>query len=42
MQYMILAVESTEDFGARQDPGRADGYWAAWRATSPRSPRAAC
>lgn len=31
MRYMILAVEDTEDFGARQDPGRADGYWTAWQ-----------
>ena len=31
MQYMIIALEGDEDFAAREDPERADEYWAAWR-----------
>jgi hypothetical protein len=31
MRYMIMAVEGPEDFGARQDPVRADEYWTAWQ-----------
>lgn len=31
MRYMIMAVEDPDDFGARQDPGRSDGYWTAWQ-----------
>ena len=31
MQFMIMAVESPEDFGARQDPDRAGVYWTAWQ-----------
>lgn len=30
MQYMIQAIETPEDFSARQDPERVGAYWTAW------------
>ena len=30
MQYMILALETVDDFDARSDPDRTGEYWAAW------------
>lgn len=30
MQYLIMALETPDDFAARQDPDRSDGYWASW------------
>ena len=31
MQYLLLAVETDDDFSAREDPERADAYWSGWR-----------
>ena len=30
MRYLIMATETEDAFGARQDPDRAGPYWAAW------------
>ena len=30
MQYLIMATETQDDFDARDDPARAEEYWAAW------------
>lgn len=31
MQFMIMAYEDQAAFDAREDPARADGYWASWQ-----------
>lgn len=30
MHYMVMAYEDQDAFAAREDPDRAEGYWAAW------------
>lgn len=30
MQYLIMAVETPDDFAAREDPERSEEYWASW------------
>lgn len=30
MQYLIMALEDEDAFVAREDPGRAEDYWASW------------
>lgn len=30
MQYLIMALETREAFESRDDPARADEYWASW------------
>lgn len=30
MQYLIMAMETDDEFAAREDPERAEGYWASW------------
>ena len=30
MEYLLLANESPEDYAARDDPERAEAYWAGW------------
>ena len=30
MEYLIMALETEDDFAAREDPARTDGYWATW------------
>jgi hypothetical protein len=32
MQYMIMALETGDDFAARNDPARVGDYWNAWGA----------
>lgn len=32
MQYMLILNETAADFADRNDPARADGYWAGWNA----------
>lgn len=32
MQYLIMALETQDDFAAREDPARTAGYWAGWEA----------
>lgn len=32
MQYLIMAMETEDEFAAREDPERADEYWAGWQA----------
>jgi hypothetical protein len=32
MQFMIMTYETQDAFDARKDPGRAPGYYAAWKA----------
>lgn len=32
MEYMIMALESPEDFADRSDPERTEGYWSGWQA----------
>jgi hypothetical protein len=32
VQYLLLATEDPSDFEAREDPARADAYWAGWSA----------
>lgn len=32
MRYMIMALETDDDFAARDDPQRAADYWAGWEA----------
>lgn len=32
MQYLIMAMESEDDFAAREDPERTGEYWAGWEA----------
>jgi hypothetical protein len=32
MKYAILVHETEDEFAAREDAGRAEGYWAAWAA----------
>lgn len=35
MQYLIMATETEDDFDARDDPARAEAYWAGWTAYIP-------
>jgi hypothetical protein len=32
MQYMIMALETEDEFAQRDDPDRAGAYWAGWEA----------
>ena len=32
MQYLLMAMESADDFAARSDPERSEAYWEAWNA----------
>ena len=32
MQYLIMAMETEDEFAEREDPERAAGYWAGWGA----------
>ena len=32
MQYLLMAMESADDFAARSDPQRSEAYWEAWNA----------
>lgn len=31
MEYLVMALETADDFAAREDPERADAYWASWQ-----------
>jgi hypothetical protein len=30
VEYLLLANEAPDDYAAREDPARAEGYWAGW------------
>lgn len=32
MQYLIMAMETEDEFAAREDPQRSGEYWAGWQA----------
>ena len=31
MEYLVMALETDDDFAAREDPQRTEGYWASWQ-----------